>query len=376
MGLIAELQTMGFEVHVATNRPLESGAAMADECHDFSFTDTAQVISLMKSLGAVQVLTAGSELALETQSRVQAIMGLKGHPLAFIRQFRNKADYKTSLMQSFPEGMPQTLLYDSKDSKLFKKVESDFPHGVVVKPAAGGGSRGAALCHSAEEVLSHLDGHQLTEALIEEYLPGQEYGGDFLVYKGDLIFECCTLKSVNASLVPKSHLMLEQLQHNVGRRAFISRIIRDLNLSDGVYNADIIESAGELKLIDLSPRTGGNCIPDLVKRSTGLNEWQFMTELLLEKPVNPMPAQQFVPHGVFMIGATEAGIIESRVTEAHSFGAAIADLFWSVATGDSVEAFTEGANHLGYVIYQAETDAELLAMQQKIEDFEWFSLVG
>lgn len=374
MGLTVALKSMDFEVHVVTNHPQESGAALADQCHDFSFTDADQVISLMNSLGAVQVLTAGSELALETQSRVQAKLGLRGHFPAFIRQFRNKAAYKASLMESFPEGVPQTLLYKSKDSELLKNFEDNFPTGVVVKPVEGGGSKATARCLSAEEVLSHMEQHELTEAIIEEYLPGQEYGGDFLVYEGELIFECCTLKSVNAALVPKSHLVLEQLQHNAGRSTFLKRIIGYLSLPDGVYNADIIESVRQLKLIDLSPRIGGNCLPDLVKASTGVNEWRFMAELLLKKPVSPWPTQQFVPHGVYMIGCNVDGKIRSLAFDDHPFGSSVREVFWRVASGDRVEAFTEGAMHLGYVIYRADTDAALLALQQKIEAFEWFSL--
>ncbi len=376
MGLITELKSMDFEVHAVTNRPLESGATMADQCHNFSFTDTDQAISLMKSLGAVQILTSGSELALEIQSRVQAELGLNGHSPTFIQQFRNKSDYKMSLVQDCPDCMPKTLLYKSKDSKLLEGFEDSFPKGGVVKPVEGGGSKATARCLSAEEVLSHLEEHELKEAIIEEYLPGQEHGGDFLVYEGQLLFESCTLKSVNASLVPESHLMLEELQHNAGRSTFISRIIQCLHLPDGVYNADIIESAGQLKLIDLSPRIGGNCIPDLVKASTGVNEWQFMAEMLLEKPVNSLPTQQLVPHGILMIGTGVAGKIKSLTHDEHPFGPSVKEVFWRVSPGDRAEAFTEGANHLGYVIYQAETDVELLALQQKVEAFEWFNLVG
>ncbi|GAB5526521.1 MAG: hypothetical protein Roseis2KO_43930 [Roseivirga sp.] len=374
MGLIAELKKIGFEVHVVTNRPKESGASMADQCHNFGFTDTDRVTSLMRDLGAVQVLTAGSELALEIQSRVQAALALRGHSPAFIRQFRNKTDYKIDLARHCSDCVPNTLLYKSKDSELLKNFDDIFPAGVAVKPAVGGGSRAAALCFSAEEVYSHLKQYRLKEAIIEEYLSGQEYGGDFLVRDGQLLFESCTLKSVNASLVPKSHLMLEQLQHNAGRNTFFKRIIQSLSLADGVYNADIIESDGQFKLIDLSPRIGGNCLPDLVKASTGVNEWRFMAEMLLDESVSPWPIQPFVPQGVFMIGASEAGQIES-LTDDHPFGPSVKEVFWRTMPGDSVEAFTEGAKHLGYVMYQARTDTELLALQQKIEDFEWFSLV-
>ena len=64
----------------------------------------------------------------------------------------------------------------------------------MVKPSTGGGSRGVARCFSIEAVLDHLKQHDLRKAIVEEYVDGQEYGGDFLVAGGELLFEVCTLK--------------------------------------------------------------------------------------------------------------------------------------------------------------------------------------
>ncbi|MCE7996183.1 MAG: hypothetical protein HEP71_29655 [Roseivirga sp.] len=373
LGLITELKTLGFEVHVVTNRCQDKGFTTADQGHDFAFTDVDRLIALMQELGAVQVLTAGSELALTVLAEVQAALGLPGNSSAFVMQFQHKASYKTSLRQSCPECVPETFIYSGKDSKLLNSFISSFRQGVIVKPAVGRGSKSVAHCHTTAEIINHLRKHRLQEVIIEAYLEGPEYGGDFLVRDGQLLVESCTLKGVNAWLVPTVHLMLEELQDNVRHRAFFEKIIRHLRLPDGVYNADIIDCDGQLKLIDLSPRIGGNCIPDLVKMSRGISEWQFMTDLLLNKNMTPFNTHKFVPHGVYMIGATGDGEIQSLVTDQHPFGESVIDLFWRVSVTETVAAFTEGARHLGYVMYKAKTDAELLTLRERIEGFEWFT---
>lgn len=375
IGLITELKNLGFEVHVVTNRCHDRGFTIAHQGHDFAFTDVERLIELIRKLGAVQVLTAGSELALNVQAEVQAALGLTGNSLEFVKQFQHKVFYKTKLGQSCPECVPETFVYSSEDSEPLNTFVSSFSQGVIVKPAVGKGSKSVAHCHSPAKVMDHIREHRLAEVIIEAYLEGPEYGGDFLVQNGQLLLESCTLKGVNTWLVPNAHLMLEELQNKARHKVFFEKIIRQMKLPDGVYNADIIDCDGQLKLIDLSPRIGGNCIPDLVKKSRGVSEWRFMTDLLLNKSTTGFGPHQFVPHAVFMIGAARAGEIRSLVEDQHPFGESVTDLFWRVSAQDAVDAFTEGAMHLGYVIYRANTDTELLALRQRIEAFEWFTLV-
>lgn len=79
--------------------------------------------------------------------------------------------------------------------------------------------------------------------------------------------------------------------------------------------------------------------------------------------------------GLFMIGADQAGTIESIMSENHPFGEAVLEVFWRLGPGDRVAPFTEGALHLGYVIYKATSDDELLKLQSEIESFDWFTLI-
>ena len=130
-----------------------------------------------------------------------------------------------------------------------------------------------------------------------------------------------------------------------------------------------------MKLIDLSPRIGGNCIPDLVKLSTGVSEWQFIAEYLLDIPLKVPIPEWLTSSGLFMIGADRVGTIGSIVRENHPFGEAIVEVFWRMVPGDQVTPFTEGALHLGYVIYKATSDDELLKLQPTIETYDWFTLI-
>lgn len=376
-GLIAALKHLGYEVHVVTNRCQDEGAMMADQCHDFSYTELDRLTDLTKALGAVQVLTAGSELGLAVQSEVQSRLGLKGSSLAFVNRFRDKSLYKEQLAECCGDVVPETFFCNNnKDSELLESFVARFEQGVVVKPNMGGGSGGVAHCLEIGAVRDHLAEQHLSKALIEEYIEGQEYGGDFLVAGGQLRFEACTLKAVNKSQVPKSHLMLQGLQNNPDRRKFLEAIIGHLELTDGVYNADILVREGQMKLIDLSPRIGGNGIPDLVKLSTGVNEWQFMIDQLLHNSPKTLKPGWHMSSGLFMIGTEKEGTIESIVRDDHPFGEAVAEVFWRLGPGEKAAAFTEGARHLGYVIYKATSDDELLKLQAEIENYAWFTQVN
>ncbi len=372
-GLLSYLELKGYEVHVVTNRPRDPGIKDAYYCHELSYTEKNEVLQLFASLGAVQVFSAASDVSIYTQAFIQNRLGLPGHSPDFIQDFTDKEVYKRKLSKLLEGGLPRFVMCRNK-SDLLDFYWAFTSKGIIVKPKIGSGSNRVKQLKTLAEVKAYQWPEDPSEYLVEEYVEGREFGGDFGVYQGEVIFYHPTLKAVNPHKVPVSHLVLENPAEREVISAFLQNLTTAASLPDGIYNADIIVDHSRPFLIDLAPRLGGNCLPELMYLSTGVNEWRFVEELLTGQEVF-IPEQKWLgPHGVYIIGSSEAGKIKHLTSEEHPFGNCIIEVYWRVGLEDEVQGFTEGGKHLGYVLYKAENNEALIILQKEIESFTWFTL--
>ena len=374
IGLLKFLNEKGFETHVVTNRPNDPGVAYANVCHEFSYTDVAAVWQLYQTINAVQIFSVASDASTYCQSIIQQKAGVAGHLPELIQLFTDKSLYKIKLRELLPQHIPDVKVCVRKDD-LVEFFQQYNTTGVVVKPRVGSGSKDVGYVQSVIDATNYRWKEEADAYLMEEFIPGKEFGGDFFCHAGKVVFFAPTLKAVNQHHVPVSHLMLDlPLQELEAMTGFLQQVVHALMLPDGIYNVDLILKQASLYLIDISPRMGGNCIPDITSLSTGVNPWAFLLNLLLQEPILNIEPNPMQPHGVFILGANEEACITSRVTTEHPFGDNIVEVFWKKKEGDWVEPFTQGGKHLGYIIFKAENNEELQSLLQQIRGFNWFTL--
>jgi len=328
---------------------------------------------VFKSINAKQIFSVASDASILCQSIIQQKAGLLGSTPDFIQFFNNKNLYKKQLKNVLPSNAPNLMLCKNKQDvfHFFSNYKQD---GIILKPKIGSGSKNVKHIIDVKSIDSLTLQLNLNDYILEEFINGQEFGGDFICFNGKLLFYFPTLKKTNQLNVPISHLVLMSNYNLPKVMEFIQSVISALNLENGVFNVDIILKNKQWFLLDISPRIGGNCIPDVIALSTGINEWKFITEWLLTNNANNLYFKWNKPSGVYILHSMKEGIIVEMVTKNHPFGKAIVSIYWKVKTTTNVQIFDEGSKHLGYVIYQAKTDEELLNLSNKIEKFQWFRL--
>ena len=372
VGLIRFLKKYSYEVHVITNDLSNVGLLLADTIHQFSYLDLDKTLEIAEETNAIQILSVASESGLSVQAKVQKLKGWIGLDPEYINFFANKFKYKKLLAKYLVETPEVALL--SSGNQLNQFIER-YKDGVILKPARGSGSRDVRLLRTGnhfdiEGVLTNSS----SEYLIEEYIDGTEYGGDFIVCNGKLLFYYPTVKSKNESWVPTGHVVLKNVSNYEVLRSFITKVTEKVPMQDGIYNVDIIVRDRKPYLIDLSPRIGGNCIPDLIYYSWQVDEWNFLLNMLLNKKSNVLTPKWQKPHGVYITGASFGGKLKRYLDHKFENQHALVEVFWSKKEGEEVLPFDQGANHIGYIIYSAENDDEILLLQKNIESFQWFEL--
>jgi biotin carboxylase len=255
---------------------------------------------------------------------------------------------------------------------------------VVLKPLSGSGSEFVFLCRDEEECRSAYRSLQLrlathpdarmyaplgvpgatvdprTVFAAQEFIDGVEMSCDFVVAGGAArIIRVCRkivlpgepLGRVNAYLMPAAlpwKVSLEALESQLFRAASA------LGLKRAICMADLIVRDRDVVMIELTPRLAGDCLPALIRASTGLDVFGFALDFAVgaSRPpsINTSPRQlvalRLVAKGAGMISRLDSATLRAdpRVVSLEMFR----------TVGDFVLVPPDGDDRslLGYAIFE------------------------
>lgn len=370
LGLIRFLKTKDFKIHVVSNRPFDAGNFLADYSHNIDYSNSKEVISLFKRVQANQIFCAASDAALFFQVQQQENLGIAFHSSNFVNFFLEKTIYKFQLLALLKNHSPFIFKIDEVNDLISNRKWPE--KGIVAKTQKGSGSKNIVYLKQEEQFLKFRAEIFNDSYFFENYIEGQEIGGDFICLNGQLLFFKPTIKFVNSFYVPIAHLVLKENKNENPAIDFLKKFIQLFEIEDGIYNVDLIVNNKRVYLIDISPRIGGNCIPEIVCKSFGVNEYEVVFNFLLNKNLSTLYPKWNCQHGVYIFGAEKKGKINRLSKGELPFQKHIVELYWKFKVGDEVDVFSEGSKHLGYVIFKANSDEELLSIYNEIKAFEWF----
>ncbi|MFA6011534.1 MAG: ATP-grasp domain-containing protein [Desulfobacteraceae bacterium] len=161
---------------------------------------------------------------------------------------------------------------------FFKELESPC----VLKPVDGSGSERVFKCRTEDECVKAFaairENREAQRVIMEEFVDGTEYSCDFIVDKESVRLIRMTRKihapgSVFGTIM--AYEMIDFLSENVSRDYFmgiLGKAARSLGIERSLCMLDFIVSPdGDISLLEIAPRPGGDCLPWLIQRSMGLD---------------------------------------------------------------------------------------------------------
>jgi len=168
----------------------------------------------------------------------------------------------------------------------------------VLKPLTGSGSEHVWLCRSAEECRTHyrsiaaaLESGRSNRlfrspspaapagplVLAEEFIDGQEYSCDFIV-DGSRIEPIRLTEKIRSRNRPFGTIHGYLLRHDLppgiesgGFRETLRECASSLGVERAICMLDFMVREGEMVLLEMAPRPGGDCLPPLLRRARGLD---------------------------------------------------------------------------------------------------------
>jgi len=351
--LILKAREMGIETHAFA---WEEGAVAKSYCDYFypiSIVEKDTIVNEARRIQPDGVATIGSDLAAVTVNYIANELCLIGNSLETTALTTNKYLMRKKLSDS---GLPCPKFLLAKQSTSLKEINLKFP--VIVKPTDRSGSRGVTKVSEISELRSAvkraLSESLKNEAIIEEFVAGQEISVEMITWEGKHHFLAITDKVTTGPpyfVETQQHqpsLISSQLRDNVLNTVY--QALTCLGVAYGASHSELlITSDNDTYIVEIGARMGGDCIGShLVHLSTGYDFVRGVIEVAFGE-FSALEGSKKHYSGIYYLTA-KPGRIEKIVDYSERYQQIVKkELF--VKQGDAVKPIRESADRLGYFIY-------------------------
>lgn len=371
LDVIRTARRLGYTVLTTDNQPQNPGHALADRAFSVDTTDAQGVLELARRERVDGVLAACTDVAVPTAARVAAELGLVGPPVAAADVLCSKLGFRRFLAE---QGLPVPRHHALPALPAVPPLpEAELFGGGqrwIIKPDRSSGSKGISIVGSADELAARLPEAVAFSAnraaILERFLDGRQGTCEGVVAGGQVRFHVVLDRDTAAPphVATIGQRAPGELPAPLARRLveLLDAVFAALEVTDATFDCDFVCAGGEVYLIEVTPRLGGNSISALVRSAfPGFDLVEYAVRLACRDPLPELPRQPARPTAVRILHVAQSGVLRYDAAAA----AALRDEPWlarleiEAAPGDAVSAFVNGRHRLGEAIVVADDRAEL-----------------
>jgi biotin carboxylase len=205
---------------------------------------------------------------------------------------------------------------------------------------------------------------------VEEFVAGIEVGGDGVLRNGQFAFIAITHKHLDGFVVRGHNLPTNITVDDQRRVRFaLEECCAALGYRDGPLNFDVMVSPERIVILEMSARNGGNGIPTIIARSTGVDVEVATITLALDEEINlPVDDPPIRGAGSLVFGSERAGVLRSirGLADIQSEIPEVFDLYLAVLPGSVVNRFEHNGNLIGCALFDCEPPESYDAIATRI----------
>lgn len=267
-------------------------------------------------------------------------------PMDAIRACRNKFVSKKRWRAGglrCPRG--EKVTSESGAVEFFIKSENDC----VLKPVDGSGSELVFCCKTADECktawkkIASSCPPEKPVAIAEKHIRGTEYSCDFIVDESRVLL----IRMARKLHVPgtvfgttMAYELIDTLPGNIPHDDFISLLrqaAKALNVNKAICMLDFIVRGNAIYLLELAPRPGGDCLPWLIKKATGMDILSLTLDFVQGRPVVVPPQIPVAGMVGLRIHSQKSGILKRIDTTRLENDPRIHEIYLKQQPGTSIE---------------------------------------
>lgn len=347
--IIQEAKDRGWYIITCDYLPGNPGHKLADEYYNVSTTDFQGVLELAKKVNPDFVIAYASDPAAPTAAYVSDKLGLPGNTYNSVKLLSEKDLFRNFLLNNGFNAPRSVSIINENDFENVRFLS--FP--IMIKPTDSSGSKGVAKIDNISQLSKAVkyaksfsrNNRIIAEEYIESY--GPQIHGDGFVIDGELIFHYLGDHHYNKAINP--FVPYSTTWPSIQEKHIISKIEEELNraislsgFKNGAINIEVrTTESGEIFIMEIGPRSGGNFVPQVVKYATNFDMINATLDFYENKDVT-IPKINAKYSAYYVLHNDIDGILK-RITISDEIQNKIKEFHQYVKPGEKVNSF-QGAN--------------------------------
>jgi formate-dependent phosphoribosylglycinamide formyltransferase (GAR transformylase) len=370
--LIQRAVELGHYVITVDYLPDNIGHQFSHQYVNCSTVDQAGVLQFAQDLRIDGITTIASDVATATVSFVTEQMALPGCPAQIANTMSNKANFRRFQCKASLNS-PDFVTGDRFDQLADKLFGLTPP--LMFKPVDTSGSRGILRVDSFdytqyEQAFDYARQFARSKVVcVEEFVDGVDVSGDGFLVAGEL--HAVITQKYKQGYIPTGHSLPTNLSSIDQVRVLdeVASSCQALNYTYGPIDFDVKVSPERVVVIEMSPRLGGNGIPNLIRRATGADLIQATIRFALGEPstlFGKLAVTQ--PCGSWVFGSPQAGRL-IHIASPHVVRTLAPEVFeyeFSYQIGEELPVFEHSGNSLGYALFDCPADSSYCDMVERL----------
>ncbi|MDQ0513084.1 ATP-grasp domain-containing protein [Ancylobacter amanitiformis] len=376
----------GYRTVTCDNRPGNPGHRLAHASYNVSTTAMDEVLRVAERERIDAVVSFGSDVGAPTAAFVAERLGLPGNPLDGVRTLTDKGRFR-ALQAECGRFHPRHLTLAAGDlsdpRRVQERVRAEVGTKVIVKPVDASGAKGVRKIADPAELLPAIraaigfsaSGRAIVETVIDQL--GYQICGEGFLRDGRIAFHAFA----NEHFHPGIHVPVGESFPSVFDPRLIGKAVDELQflfgqtgLRQGPFNFDLIFTPeGEVFVIEIGPRNGGNRMPEAILYGTGVDTIAATVEIALGRPVDLARRHDYLC-STYSVYSDAPGILQAVLYDPH-VRRRIVDERLFLGPGDPVERFEMGSLMIGNLILTFDTYVDMIETIDRMKDHITVSLV-
>lgn len=369
---------LGYYVISVDYLPDNPAHKYADEYHNVSTVDKEAVLELAKKLRVDGIVSYASDVSAPTAAYVAEKLGLPTNPYDSVVKLTRK-DLIRPFMEEHGFNVPKGKGFDNKEDAYNFFMSIKRP--TMIKPVDASGSKGVTKVFEDDEFDSAYEEamkYSLSKNIIvEEFIQreGYQVAGDGFLVDGELRFAGLMNEHFDRlcnPLVPIGESYPSILPDHLKEKARleIQRLMTLLGMKNGALNLDfIVDKTGDVYILEIGPRNGGNLITDAIKEAIGVDLAEYTIRNAVGEVCSNLklrPVKQYVSS--YVIHSLEDGCFESLwISDEIKDDIIQYDLFEKY--GSKIYRFENGGFGVGAALIKHKSIEEMLYRMDHMEDY-------
>ena len=365
---------LGCKVITVDNNPASVGHKYALQYVNCSTVDKEGVLKAALEHQIDGIVSFASDVAVSTIGYVAEQLGLTGPGRWDAQTMTNKTRFRVFQKEKKLNSPKFAIIARRED---LENQLSKLTPPLIFKPADTSGSRGISMVRKPDIpsytlAFEYAKGYSRSGTVCaEQYVEGIDVSGDGFLSDGRFMFAVIT-KKYKHDFVVTGHRIPTDISAAEQNRIFseVTKTCRAIGYMNGPLDFDVRVYRNHVTVLELSPRLGGNGIPMLIKRGTGVDLFKATILQSLKYKVK-LPEKTIINRscGSIIFGSDAEGILKHLASDQEIRGAVpeIFEYHLSFKIGDEVPRFTHGGNSLGYVLFDCPSPLTYSSIAERFE---------